>query len=200
MYFSTTEIQNVLRFLLLKSLLHLKCNKWDFCLFIRVWLSWSRSGRTRWMMPCTGSWRTMSPFFMIITSMRWALGLLWVLVPHSASSKPAHPSPCLCLEQDEGAGASVFNEGSFFWWEWSWERGPGIKVSISEDLGSCRGIPGSSKNIWWNYLIWWNFCAKYNNINTCNSLCLPRNQLFISSIFSAFSFAGTEQTEAISSP
>lgn len=171
-------------FFLLKSLLHLKCNKCDFCLFIRVWQSWSRSGRTRWMMPCTGSWRTMSPFFMIITSTRWALGLLWVLVPHSASSKRVHPPPSLCLEQDEGAGASVFNEGSFFWWEWSWERGPGIKVSIREHLGLKGGaasgefqrIPKMIRN----------FCAKFININTYNSLCLLRNHLFISSIFFCF--------------
>lgn len=41
-----------------------------------------------------------------------------------------------------------------------------------------------------------NFCAKY--INTYNSLCLLRDLLFISSIFSAFSFVGTEQTDALS--
>lgn len=70
-----------------------------------------------------------------------------------------------CLEQDEGVGASVFNEGGFFWWEWPWERGPGIKVSISERLGpkggaasgEVQGVPEVSEEMIRN------LCAKYIN-------------------------------------
>lgn len=101
------------RFLLLNSLLRVKCNKCDFSLYQSV-----AELEQKWQNEVDdamhGKLENNVPFFYDYHFNEVSTGAAVGACSSLCSLRPVHPSPSLCLEQDEGAGASVFNERSFF--------------------------------------------------------------------------------------